>query len=57
MKKNRHAKIVELIENYDVETQEELAEKLRQEGYENILAYGVCFYRKECAVAIQEDVR
>ena len=32
MKKNRHAKIVELIENYDVETQEELAEKLRQEG-------------------------
>ena len=34
MKKNRHAKIVELIENYDVETQEELAEKLRQEGYD-----------------------
>ena len=32
-------------------------EELRQEGYENILAYGVCFYRKECAVAIQEDVR
>lgn len=34
MKKNRHAKIVELIENYDLETQEELAEKLRQEGYD-----------------------
>ena len=32
-------------------------EELRQEGYENILAYGICFYRKECAVAIQEDVR
>lgn len=34
MKKDRHAKIVELIENYDLETQEELAEKLRQEGYD-----------------------
>lgn len=34
MKKNRHAKIVELIEEYDLETQEELAEKLRQEGYD-----------------------
>lgn len=34
MKKNRHAKIVELIEKYDLETQEELAEKLRQEGYD-----------------------
>lgn len=33
MKKNRHEKIVELIEAYDLETQEELAEKLRQEGY------------------------
>lgn len=34
MKKNRHAKIVELIENYEIETQEELADKLRQEGYD-----------------------
>lgn len=34
MKKNRHAKVVELIENYDIETQEELAERLRQDGYE-----------------------
>ena len=34
MKKNRHAKIVELIEKYDLETQEELAEKLRQGGYD-----------------------
>ena len=34
-------------------------EELRQEGYENILAYGICFYRKECLVrvAIQEDMR
>ncbi len=34
MKKNRHAKIVELIEKYDIETQEELAERLRQDGYD-----------------------
>lgn len=34
MKKNRHAKIVELIEEYDLETQEELAERLRQDGYD-----------------------
>lgn len=34
MKKNRHGKIVELITEYDLETQEELAEKLRQEGYD-----------------------
>lgn len=34
MKRNRHAKIIELIERYDLETQEELAEKLRQEGYD-----------------------
>ena len=29
----RHAKILELIENYDIETQEELAQKLCDEGY------------------------
>ena len=34
MKKHRHTKIVELIEKYDLETQEELAEKLRQDGYD-----------------------
>lgn len=34
MKKDRHAKIVELIEKYNLETQEELAEKLRQDGYD-----------------------
>lgn len=34
MKKDRHGKIVELIGEYDLETQEELAEKLRQEGYD-----------------------
>ena len=33
MKIARHAKILELIENYDIETQEELAKKLCDEGY------------------------
>lgn len=27
-------------------------EELMQEGYEDILAYGVCFYRKECLVKV-----
>ncbi len=34
MKKRRHSKIIELIENYDIETQEELAEKLKAAGYQ-----------------------
>ena len=34
MKKNRHEKIFELIENYDIDTQEKLAEMLRAEGYD-----------------------
>lgn len=34
MKKNRHSKIVELIENYDVETQDELAERLKESGFQ-----------------------
>lgn len=33
MKSNRHAKILEIIRKYEVETQEELCEKLNQEGY------------------------
>ena len=33
MKVSRHAKIVELISQYDVETQEELAELLKEEGF------------------------
>ena len=32
MKYSRHAKILELIEKYQIETQEELAEKLREHG-------------------------
>ena len=33
MKVNRHAKIIELINKYHVETQEELAEYLKKAGY------------------------
>ena len=33
MKIARHAKILELIEKYDIETQDELAQKLREEGF------------------------
>lgn len=34
MKVNRHAKIVELVSKHDIETQEELAERLKQEGFQ-----------------------
>lgn len=34
MKGNRHQKIVELVENYDIETQEELADLLSEAGYQ-----------------------
>ena len=34
MKVNRHAKIVELVSKYDIETQEELADKLKAEGFQ-----------------------
>ena len=33
MKKSRHQKIKELVEEYEIETQEELAEKLKEAGY------------------------
>ena len=33
MKLERHSKIVELIGKYEIETQDELAERLNQEGY------------------------
>lgn len=34
MKIARHSKIIELINKYDIETQEELADKLRKEGFQ-----------------------
>ncbi len=33
MKKKRQEKIIEIIEKYNVETQEELADRLREDGY------------------------
>ena len=33
MKQNRHQKIAELVSRYEIETQEELAEKLRSRIY------------------------
>ena len=33
MKVSRHAKIIELISQYDIETQEELADRLNQAGF------------------------
>ncbi len=34
MKKNRHSRIIELIQAYDIETQEELADRLREDGFQ-----------------------
>ena len=34
MKKNRHSEIIELIEKSEIETQEELAERLKNAGYQ-----------------------
>ena len=34
MKSNRHQKIVELVDKYEIETQEELADRLRKEGFQ-----------------------
>jgi len=33
MKQNRHQKIAELVTSFDIETQEELAEKLKEAGF------------------------
>lgn len=34
MKQNRHEKILELISEYDIETQDELIRKLREFGFD-----------------------
>ena len=34
MKRNRHDKIIELINNHEVETQEQLASLLKEAGYD-----------------------
>ena len=33
MKNARHEKLLEIIEKYDIDTQEELVERLRKEGF------------------------
>ena len=44
MKVNRHAKIIELINKYHIETQEELAEYLNQEGCKVTQEKGICLW-------------
>lgn len=34
LKSNRHSKILELIEKYDIDTQEELLKRLKEDGFE-----------------------
>ncbi len=34
MRGNRHQKIIELVDNLEIETQEELADRLREEGFQ-----------------------
>ena len=46
MKLKRHEKIIELIEQYDIETQDELAELLRKEGFDVTQATVSCDIRK-----------
>ena len=40
MKQNRHQKIAELVSRYEIETQEELAEKLKEAGFVAYLVGG-----------------
>ena len=35
MKGDRHQKIIDLVNNYEIETQEELADKLKEAGFIN----------------------
>ena len=44
MKVNRHAKIIELINKYHIETQEELAEYLNREGIQSYSGNGIQRY-------------
>lgn len=29
-------------------------EELKEEGYENIIKYGISFYRKDCVIKVKE---
>ena len=44
MKVERHSKIVELIGKYEIETQEELAEKLNKAGFNVNSGHGLPRY-------------
>ena len=48
MKLERHSKIVELIGKYEIETQEELAEKLTQAGF-NVTQATCLLYTSDAA--------
>lgn len=34
-------------------TEKKYEEELREEGYQDIMAYGICFFQKECIVAVK----
>ena len=48
MKVNRHVKIVELVNKYSIETQEELTELLKKEGLRYGLLYLQFYWRVFC---------
>ena len=56
MKVNRHAKIVELVNKYHIETQEELADLLNQEGYKVTQATGSRDIRNLKLTKVQTEV-
>ena len=51
MKVSRHAKIIELISQYDIETQEELAEYLNNAGFK--VSAGCCIEVMFCPLLVQ----
>ena len=51
MKVSRHAKIIELISQYDIETQEELAEYLNNAGFKVTQATDMSVFETSCLFA------
>ena len=47
MKVSRHAKIIELISQYDIETQEELAEYLNNAGFKAVSYTHLDVYKRQ----------
>ena len=54
MKIARHAKILELIETYEIETQDELAQKLCDEGF-NVTPLGVSFLLQRILCSLKSE--